>query len=131
MWHSCGSFTVEGFLSGKSERGKELFWYLVRQFEKIGPITLHPVKTRVAFMVDVRFAGVNKLGKDFIEGAFWLKERIDSPRFYKIEHLSGDDYIHRFRIRDESEIDDEFRRFMRMSYEIGQRKHIAKKGRAD
>ena len=89
-------------------RGRTL-WHFVAEYEKVGPIKLHPVKTRVALMVDVRFAAINRVGKDFIDGHLWLKESIDSPTFYKIEHLGKSDFIHRFRIRDESDIDDEFR----------------------
>ncbi len=127
LWHSCGDYSVESFLKGKSDRGKELFWWFVSEYQKIGPIKLHAVKTRVAFMVEVRFSGVGKIGSDFIEGTFWLKEKIDSDKFFKIEHLSGNDYIHRFRIYDESFIDDEFLKYMKMAYAIGERKHIKKK----
>ena len=123
MSHSCGSYTVDGFLGGKTERGKELFWLLVNEFSKIGRVTLHPVKTRVALMVDVRFAAVNKIGSDFIEGHLWLKERRHNMRFFKVERLNND-YIHHFRISDEADIDAEFRRCMQMAFEIGQRKHI-------
>jgi len=128
MSHSCGSYTVEAFLEGKTERGKELFWFLVNEFSKIGRVTLHPVKTRVALMVDVRFAAVNKIGSDFIEGHLWLKERRDGKKFFKIERLKND-HIHHFRIRNESEIDEEFRRYMQMAFEIGQRKHIKRSQR--
>jgi hypothetical protein len=127
LWHSCGDYSVEGFLKGKSERGKELFWFFVHEYQKIGPIILHPVKGRVAFMVKVRFSGVNTVGDDFIEGSFWLKEKMDSEKFFKIEHLSGNDYIHRFRIHDESFIDKEFLKYMKMAYAIGERKHITSK----
>jgi hypothetical protein len=75
-------------------------------------------------MVLVRFSGVNKLGKDFIEGAFWLKEKIESQKFHKIEFIPKDNYIHRFRICNETDIDDEFRNYMKMAYDVGQRKHI-------
>jgi len=126
MSHSCGDYSVEGFLKGRTERGKELFWYFVNEVSEIGPVALHPVKTRVALMVEVRFAAVNKIGRDFIEGHLWLKERKDCERFFKIEQLNND-FIHHFRISDESEIDDEFRQCMKMSYAIGERKHVKKK----
>src|SRR5215813_10325430 len=103
MSHSCGDYTVEGFLDGKGDRGKELFWLFVNEYSKIGPVTLHPVKTRVAFMVEVRFAAVNKVGADFIEGHLWLRERINCKKFFKIERLK-DNYIHHFRISDEKDI---------------------------
>lgn len=125
--HSCGNYSVEQFLKGKSDRGKQLFWWFVKEYEKIGPIILHPVKTRVAFMVQVRFSGINRVGADFIDGTFWLKEKIDSNKFFKIEQITDTDFIHRFRIHDESFIDDEFVTYMKMAYAIGERKHLTQK----
>lgn len=122
--HSCVRISESEFLSGKSERAVELYRYFLNEYEKIGPITLHIVKTRIAFMVLVRFSGVSKFGKDYIEGTFWLKEKIKSPKFHRIETLPNDNYIHSFRISNESDIDNEFRKYMRMAYDIGLRKHI-------
>jgi uncharacterized C2H2 Zn-finger protein len=53
--HSCGRYTVKGFLRGKPKRGVELFRVFLKEYRKIGPIILHPLKTRIALMVDIRF----------------------------------------------------------------------------
>jgi hypothetical protein len=124
LWHSCTRYTVEEFLNGKPERAVELYNFFLSEYKKIGPITLHPLKSRIAFMVLVRFSGVSKLGKDYIEGSFWLKEKIESKKFHKVEFIPKDNYIHRFRIYNETDIDDEFKKYMNMAYEIGERKHI-------
>jgi hypothetical protein len=124
--HSCGNYTVEGFLKGKPERGKQLFWHLIGEFEKIGPVKLHPVKTRVAIMIQVRFAAVYHIGRGHIDGHLWLKQRVDHQRFRRIEHLGKDDFLHHFRIGHENEIDDRFREIMRIAREIGQRQHVGK-----
>ena len=127
LWHSCTKYSEEEFLQGKSERAIELYRHFLNEYKKIGPVTLHVIKSRIAFMVLVRFSGINKLGKDYIEGAFWLKEKIESKKFHKIEFIPRDNYIHRFRIYSETEIDEEFKKYMKMAYEIGQRKHIKSK----
>jgi len=75
-------------------------------------------------MVKVRFSGVRKIGENFIEGGFWLKEKIPSRKFFRIEKITQNDYIHRFRMRDEADIDGEFRNYMKAAYAIGERKHI-------
>lgn len=124
LWHSCAKHTVHEFLFGKSERAVRLYRYFLKEYRKIGPITLHPTKTRIAFMVKVRFSGVNRLGKDYIAGGFWLKEKIESKKFYTIEYIPKGNYIHRFKIYNESDIDTEFRRYMRMAYSVGMRKHL-------
>ena len=127
IWHSCGNYTVEQFLEGKSLRAIDLFYYFLNEYKKIGPIILHPVKTRIAFMVKVRFSGVNRLGRDYIQGAFWVKEKIISDKFYKTEEYTPNDFGHYFRIYNESDIDDEFRKYMKMAYKIGERKHLKKR----
>ena len=127
LWHSCTKYTEEEFLNGKSEKAIELYHYFLREYKKIGPFTLHILRSRIALMVLVRFSGVNKLGKDFIEGAFWLKEKIESQKFHKTEFIPKDNYIYRFRIFNKTDIDDEFKKYMKMAYDVGQRKHIKTK----
>jgi len=39
-------------------------------------------------------------------------------------------YPHYFKLYNESDIDDEFRKYMKMAYEIGERKHIKHKSKA-
>jgi Domain of unknown function (DUF5655) len=124
LWHSCTKYSEEEFLQGKSEWAIDLYKFFLGEYQKIGPIKLHIIKSRIAFMVLVRFSGINKLGKDFIEGAFWLKEKRTSPKFHKIEFIPKDNYIHRFRIYSKTDIDDEFKEYMKMAYDVGLRKHI-------
>jgi hypothetical protein len=129
MWHSCGQFTVEEFLKGKSEKAIRLYHYFLGEYQKIGPIIIHPAKTRITFMVKVRFSGVSRLGKDYIAGGFWLREKIESPKFYRIEFIPKDNYILHFKIYEESDIDKEFRNYMKMAYAIGERKPIRPKSK--
>jgi len=81
LWHSCGIFSVDDLLKGESQKSIGLFRNLVTSFKEIGPVTLHPAKTRVALMVQVRFASINRLGKDFINGHLWLRENLVAKNF--------------------------------------------------
>jgi hypothetical protein len=76
-------------------------------------------------MVQVRFCAVDRFGPANIDCHLWLKEKFESPKFYKIQRIGASDYIHHFRIDDEQFIDREFMNYMRKAYEIGQRKHIS------
>lgn len=120
--HSCGIFTVEGFLAGKSERARDLFWFFIDEWKRIGSVKLHPVKTSVSIMNTVRFARINRVKRDSIVCHLWLKEKVESSKFFRIEKLPPNDYIHHFEITDESFIDDEFRRYMKMAYDVGRKK---------
>ena len=67
QWHSCGQNTVDGFLANKTEKAIELYEHLISEFKKIGDFELHPAKTRIALNKKMRFASINKLGKDFLD----------------------------------------------------------------
>jgi hypothetical protein len=45
--------------------------------------------------------------RDWLLAAFWLVRRVESPRFSKVETLGPRIWLYYFRIRDESDIDDE------------------------
>jgi hypothetical protein len=126
LWHGCGDYSVEGFFEGKPARFRELYDAYVRFVEEIGPFEQVPTKTRIAFMVRVRFAGVVRLRKDGLVCGFWLKRRIASPRLTKIEHLERADWIYEFVLRSPEELDDEVREWLREAYDVGRQTHLAR-----
>ncbi len=125
-WHGCGDYTVDGFFAGRPARLRELYDAWVSLAGEFGPFEQVPTKSRIAFMVRVRFAGVVRLRKDGLVCGFWLKRRIDSPRFVKWEHLDRTDRIYQFVLRDENELDDEVREWIREAYDVGRQTHLAR-----
>ncbi len=124
LWHSCGNYTVADFLKGKPEPSVRLFHYFLKEYDKIGPITLDPVKTRVAFMVDVRFGSVHRIGRNFIAGGFWLTRRRRHRTIYRVEELGPRCFLHHFRLHKPEDIDAAFRRLMALAYRVGKREHL-------
>ncbi len=123
--HSCGQYSMEGFLAGKTERAKELFYHFLEEYKTIGEYEIHPVKTRVALLVLMRFASINKLGPDFIDGHLVLVEKKDDPSiFYKINNLNNRWYVHHFRIYDSKDINGVFKKYMQLAYKVGLREHV-------
>ena len=122
--HSCVARTVDEFFADKPAGGVAHAKAFIAEASKLGPLTLHAVKTRIALMVDVRFAAINRIGDDLIKGHLWLRERHQSERFDRIESL-GRNHIHHFEVSERRPIDDELRAFLSMSYAIGCREHIA------
>src|SRR5580698_7638803 len=117
--HSCGSFTVEEFLEGKTETAIRLYHYFLNEYRKIGDFELHPVKTRIALVKQMRFCAINKLGKDFISIHLVLAASYaDSPVFYKIDNLGDRFFIHHLKIKQEEDITGEVRKFMRLAYAV-------------
>jgi hypothetical protein len=124
MWHGCGDYTVDGFFEGKPARLRELYDAWVALVGGSGPFEQVPTKSRIAFMVRVRFAGVARLRKDGLVCAFWLKRKVDSPRFSKRELLGRSDWVYQFVLRDEAELDDEVRAWLREAYDVGRQTHL-------
>ena len=124
LTHSCGRFSVDGFLKGKSDHAVRLFWFFINEWKNFGEVKLHPVKTSVSILDQVRFARVNRIKRGSIVGHLWLKQECPSDKFFRIEKLGASDFVHHFEMADESSIDDEFRGFMSLAYDVGQRKHI-------
>lgn len=126
--HSCGSYPIEDFLKGKTEKATGLFNYFISEYKKIGPLDIHPVKTRVALLTKMRFCSINKIGKDFIDVHFVLvKPYTDNLCFYKIENLANRFFIHHIKIYCKADINDEVKKFMKLAYGIGDRQHITGK----
>jgi hypothetical protein len=121
--HSCVKTTVRAFFAGKPKLGVAFAKQLIAAVREVGPITLHPVKTRIALMVDVRFAAIYRIGKDGIRGHFWLREKHDSDRFERIEKLGKTDYLYHFELSDRRPVDDELRRFIALAYANGIRRY--------
>ena len=102
-----------------------LYEALVRMVREQGPFEQVPTKTRIAFMVRVRFTAVNRVRPDgSLVCHVWLKRRVESPRFTKIELLGRTDWVHHFVLRSEADLDDELRSWMREAYDVGRQTHL-------
>jgi hypothetical protein len=126
--HACGDYSVEKFLAGKSEHGRDLFRRFVALIARCGAFDFAPAKTRVAFMAKVRFASVNRVSEGHIDVHLVLPQALESPRFRKVEKI-GNVYVHHLRLSDRRDFDRELAGWLRRSYaEYGQRGWLA--GRA-
>lgn len=126
--HSCGNYTVEDFLKGKTERAIELFHHFLSEYRKIGDFELHPVKTRIALLTKMRFCSINKLGKDFIDIHLVLTEPYENNEcFYKTENLANRFFVQHLKISSKRDINAEVKKFMALAYDVGNRMHVTMK----
>jgi hypothetical protein len=94
--------SVDDFFAGHEDK-RPLYDAFLQLVERFGPVTVNVTKTRIAFQSRVRFAGIPGIRKDGIICGFWLKRRIDSPRFTRVEHIPPGNYVYQFKV---SRIDD-------------------------
>jgi hypothetical protein len=96
-----------------------LYSEFLRVVRRIGPITVNVNKTRISFQRRVRFAGVAGTTKDALVCGFWLKRRIASPRFSRVEFIPPNNYVYQFRVADLADFDGEVEAWIREAYAVG------------
>lgn len=122
MWHACGPYTVEKFLEEKGPRAHELFQRFVDLIRKCGPVTTAPAKTRIAFMVRVRFAGVSTISERGMTIGFALRRPLKHTRIQKVVMFNPRWYGHYVRIKSPEELDGELLGWLCEAYKVGEQK---------
>jgi hypothetical protein len=79
-------------------------------------------KTRVVFMVRVRFAGVYPRKSYFLAG-FALRRRLRNRRIRRVEEYSPRFIGHLLAIRSENDLDAELKNWLRESFAVGRQEH--------
>jgi hypothetical protein len=102
---------------------RELFDRFTAVLEQLGPVSVLPEKTRIAFHVRMSFA-VAMPRQRWLDGHLVLARRIDSPRFRRVETFSPRNHLHAFRVRRAEDLDAEFRGWMAEAYAVGAQEHL-------
>jgi hypothetical protein len=96
------------------------YWDRLREMiARCGPYSIVANKTGLAFMVRVRFAGISAVSERGMSLNFWLKERIESPRFRKVDYYGHRDWVYFLRLTSLDDLDDEIQGWLCRSYEVG------------
>ena len=91
--------------------------------EAVGPVTILPEKTRIAFHVRMSFAAITPRRR-WLDGHVVLGRRLESPRFRRIEVFSPRNVLHTFRLTTPDEVDDEVRSWLAEAYRVGEQRHL-------
>lgn len=118
-FHSCGAHTVEDFMAGKSDIAWSYWDRLNELVGACGPYTVVANASRLAFMVRVRFAGISAVSDRGMSMSFWLKERVHSPRFRRVDRYTPTDFGYHLRVASLDELDDELQQWLCRAYEVG------------
>src|SRR6476620_7957330 len=90
---------------------------------ELGPVTVLPETTRIAFHLRMSFAAFMP-ARSWLNGHLVLDRRIDSPRFRKVEVYSPRNVLHTFRLRSPAEVDAEFEVWLANAYDVGAQHHL-------
>ena len=127
MPHSCGRYSVEAFLAGKSPQAVSLFEHFSTLVHECGPVQIAPAKTRVGFQVRMIFAAVNKLSDRGLEAHVVLTRRLEDARFTRIESMTPKCHVHHFRVQSVAELDDQVKDWLREAYQVGTQAHLSQR----
>ena len=127
MPHSCGRYSVEKFLAGKSRKAISLYEHFSALVHDCGPVLIAPAKRGIGFQVRMIFAAVNKLTDRGLEAHIVLTRRLETPRFRRIDALTPKCYVHHFIIESLGELVDEVKSWLREAYRVGTQEHLRSK----
>ena len=121
--HACGRHVLASHFRGKPEAIRDLYTLAVAAIKACGPVRIVPEKTRIAFQVRMSFAQLSPK-RQWIDGHVVLARRLEAARFRKVETISARNHVHHFRLYAPSDVDAEFRRWLREAYAVGEQRHL-------
>jgi hypothetical protein len=130
MWHSCGRFELGPLFAKSDPHVFELFQRFRGMVKRCGPSTIIPQKTRVVFMVRMRFASAT-VRKSYLRIGVIL-ERPLPPDERLVETLAAAPrcYAHYFKIERADQLDASIARLLREAYDCGTQKNFQRVGRS-
>ncbi|HKG90929.1 MAG TPA: DUF5655 domain-containing protein [Gemmatimonadaceae bacterium] len=121
--HACGRHDLEAHFAGREPIVRELYERVLDVVRRLGPVTVLPEKTRIAFQVRMSFAQVTTRRR-WLDGHVVLARRLEHPRLRKVEVISPRNVVHHFRLERPEEVDADFAAWMREAYAVGEQRHL-------
>jgi hypothetical protein len=121
-----GDVTVMDHLQGKPERCVALYHAFVGLIAACGDYAVSPSKTTITFKGARRgFAGARPDNQGLV-GYLDLQREVVDPRIRSVSPYTKRLFVHHYRIREQTELDDEFATWVREAYAVGQGAHLAR-----
>lgn len=126
LWHSCGRSTVADWRARMGPKARELYDTFESMIRSCGGYHVAPAKSRITFLGLVRFAGITSISEKGMTCSFAMPYALRSKRFAKVEEVVPGWWVHRLRVTDAGQLDDEVQGWLRDSYRLmGMRKSLA------
>jgi hypothetical protein len=120
--HACGRYGLGGHFAGKPPVVRDIYDAFLAMLEGIGPVTVLPEKTRIAFQVRMSFAQL-MVRRRWVVGHFVLARRVEDPSFTKLETISPRNHVHHFRLERVEEVE-RLSDYAREAYAVGRQEHL-------
>lgn len=125
--HSCRALELTHHFEGKAPAVRELFERFLAALRALGPVTVLPERSRIAFQTRMSFAQLTPR-KAHLVGHLVLAKSTPSAKFTRIESLSPRNHVHHFRLESAEFIDAEFLAMLAQAYAVGNQDHLGAPG---
>jgi hypothetical protein len=119
---------LDAFFAGAAPSLRELFDSFVDAARATGPLTVNATKSRVALQVRMRFAGIDRPRRAHLVANFVLTRPLESPRLMRVEPFAPYYYVHRLRLREPADVDNELAGWLAEAYGVGAQRHLTDPG---
>ena len=120
--HACGRHELESHFAGKPPLVREIYEAFLAMLTELGPVTVLPEKTRIAFQARMSFAQLT-VRRQWVLGHFVLSRRSDDPLFTRVETISARNHVHHFRLESPGEVR-RLRDFAAEAFAVGRQEHV-------
>lgn len=120
--HACGTHDLDAHFEDKPSLVREIYAAFLAMLEEIGPVTVLPEKTRIAFQTRMSFAQLT-VRRHWVLGHFVLARHTDDPVFTRVETFSARNHAHHFRLESPEDVT-QLRDFAREAYAVGRQEHL-------
>jgi hypothetical protein len=120
--HACGRYDLESHFLGKEPIVRAVFDAFLAMIEEIGPVTVLPEKTRIAFQTRMSFAQLT-VRRRWVLGHFVLARRAEDSIFTRIETFSPRNHVHPFRLDEPADVE-QLRPYAAEAYAVGRQEHL-------
>ena len=122
--HTCAQLgELDAHFAGCDPEVREIFARILTSVERLGPVTVLAEKSRIALHARMSFAAFTPR-RHWLNGHVVLAERLDSPRFTRIETYSPRNVLHAFRLDRADQVDAEVLDWLARAYAVGQQLHL-------
>jgi Domain of unknown function (DUF5655) len=128
MPHSCQVRSIEEYFAGTDPALRDVYEHLLAAVRENGPVTVNVTKSRVAFQVRGRFAGIDRPRRDHLVASFILTRPNRSERLVRVDYIPPYYYAHRVRLAHPHDVDAELRTWLSEAYRVGQQRHVTDPG---
>jgi len=122
--HTCAPLDLDHHFEDHGPEVRALFEAFLAAVRRLGPVTVLPEKTRIAFQTRMSFAQLTPRKQGFA-GHLVLARAVVDPRFHKVETFSRRNHVHHFRLTDPAQLDAGFLAFLAEAYAVGNQEHLA------